>query len=88
MKTFHFIYGFVSAVTLMAVIFCNYADWFLDDYYIEKLHHEWYNLWNSINLTINILFAACSIIWVYLQGLNAKKELLKQEKNEQIHTGT
>lgn len=85
MKIFHFIYGFISAITLIALLFNNYADVVLDDYYVEKLYHDWYNYWNGFNLTTNCLFAICSIIWVYTQGLNAAKEPLlinKEEENE------
>ena len=83
MKTFYFIYGFISAITLTMLVFNNYADTFLDDYYIEKLYHEWYKMWNLINLTINMMFTICSIIWIYVQGMVAAKELTKKETEEE-----
>lgn len=83
MKIFHFIYGFISALTLIALLFNNYADIVLDEYYVEKLYSDYYNYWNGFILTTNCLFTICSIIWIYMQGLDAAKELTKkEEKNE------
>lgn len=83
MKIFHFIYGFISALTLIALIFNNYADMILDDYYVEKLYNDYYDYWNGFNLTMNCLFAICSIIWIYIQGLEAAKELTKKEEENE-----
>ena len=83
MKLFHFIYGFIAAITLMALLFNNYADMFLDDYYVEKLYNDWYNYWFGFITTMNCLFTICSIIWIYIQGLIAAKELTKQEESNE-----
>lgn len=83
MKLFHFIYGFISALTLIALLSNNYADMFLDDYYVEKLYNDYYNYWNGFILTTNCLFTICSIIWIYMQGLAAAKELTKKEEENE-----
>lgn len=84
MKTLgYFIFGFVSALLIMMLIFDHTMEIVLHDYYIEKFYSDWYSYWNTTSLTITILWGICAIVWVYNLGAsNAYDEKLLIEEIE------
>lgn len=83
----HFIFGFVSALLIMMLIFDHTMEIVLHDYYIEKFFTDWYPYWNTTNLTITILWGICAIMWVYHLGISSAPEikdepLIKKEYKE------
>lgn len=81
----YFIYGFVSALMLIAITFDHTMEIFFDDYYIELFYNEWRPYWDITNITITTLFFLCSMIWIYHQGTSAaceEKLLINKEEKE------
>lgn len=82
-STFYFIYGIASTLLVISIFFNNIGFEYLDEYYIRLLMTEYKNHWNITQITTNILFSICALIWVYIQGMQAAKEIKQQQEKEE-----
>lgn len=86
MKTLYFSFGAITMLFAIVILFNVYHAEFLDDYWINLLHNEYYEQWKRITYTIATLSIFSFIIWIYNlgKGTDKKEPLLinKEKENE------
>ena len=90
MKTAYFLFGVLTTLFVFTSLFDAYHTEFLDDYWINLLHNEYYVIYQRTTFTIALLALSSSIIWIYNLGkgtreLEEKEPLLikKEEKEDE-----
>ena len=63
---FYFIWGLSSVILLFALLFNHYAEFYLNDYYVDLLFCEYSKQWAYTNVGITIIWLLFSWIGAYL----------------------
>ena len=71
---FYFLWGLSSVILLFALLFNHYAEFYLNDYYVDLLFREYSKQWAYINVGITSIWFIFS--WIGINLLYNKDDLL------------
>lgn len=85
---FYYLFGLFTALTLIVILFNNYADLYLDDYYIDLLYHDYkyIYLWFNTSITSIWIFLVLAFVYMLGRGTNHEKReplLINKEKENE-----
>ena len=70
---FYCLWGLSSVILLLALLFNHYAEFYLNDYYVELLFREYSKQWAYLNVGITSIWLIFS--WIGINILYNKDEL-------------
>ena len=82
---FYYLFGLFTTIIVFILFFNNYADLYLDDYYVELLYNTYKKDWFWMNISITTIWIMFVLIFVYSLGKETnheKKEKLLIENKE------
>ena len=70
---FYFLWGLSSVILLFALLFNHYAEFYLNDYYVDLLFREYSQQWAYLNVGITSIWLIFS--WIGMHLLYNKDDL-------------
>lgn len=85
---FYYLFGLFTALTLIVILFNNYADFYLDGYYIDLLYrdYKYIYLWFNTSITSIWIFLVLTFVYMLGRGTNHEKKeplLINKEKENE-----